>query len=419
MQQENLTLDAEQKLAVELSCDLAKRIVAITGQAGTGKTTIIQTVYELLASAGYSVVLCAPTGKAAKRIFEATGIPAMTVHRLLEYPHPGERDPKTGKALITTEPKRDRYNPLEYQVVLCDEFMMVNQEVYRNLIDAIPRGGVIRMFGDANQLAPIEKKANQGMEAPFNMVLNKFDSVRLETIHRQSEGSGIVMNGDRILKGMVPQRTPDFRIRMTNDPVDMIRQLCAGDVPFDAIENQIITPTKKTWVGTLKLNQLIQMLYRGAQNDWYTPTRHQWDARVPEANIRLTVGDKVIWTENNYDLEIFNGETGVIREIDHAMGFIKIDFGDRVVDVPPAIQTTRRDGGLAEYDPQRSIDLAYAITTHKSQGSEYKNVVYCMNKSASFLQNRRNFYTGVTRARMEVDTVTDQKSLTTAVYKKD
>ena len=131
MHQENLTLDAEQKLAVELSCDLSKRIVAIPGQAGTGKTTIILTVYELLASAGYSVVLCAPTGKAAKRIFEATGVPAVTVHRLLEYPHPGERDPKTGKALITTEPKRDRYNPLEYQVVLCDEFMMVNQEVSR------------------------------------------------------------------------------------------------------------------------------------------------------------------------------------------------------------------------------------------------------------------------------------------------
>src|SRR5690606_29136416 len=116
------------------------RIVPVTGVAGTGKTTIIRIVYNELREAGYSVVLCAPTGKAAKRIYEATGIPALTIHRLLEYPHPGERDEKTGKALATTDPKRNRGNPLPHDIVIADEYAMVNLEVHSNLVHALKSG---------------------------------------------------------------------------------------------------------------------------------------------------------------------------------------------------------------------------------------------------------------------------------------
>ena len=148
--------DKTQAEAIGACCDISRRIVPVTGAAGTGKTTILQNVYKTLKARGHQVVLCAPTGKAAKRIQEATGIRARTIHRLLEYPHPGERDEKTGKTLISTDPKRDRQNPIDFDVVLVDEYAMVSVEVHRNLIDALPHGGIIRMFGDANQLQPIE-----------------------------------------------------------------------------------------------------------------------------------------------------------------------------------------------------------------------------------------------------------------------
>ena len=170
--------DVEQIEAINLCCDLTKRIVAVTGEAGTGKTTIIKAVYSKLINyidthrrefkrdyiedrdkyqfnAEEYIVLVAPTGKAAKRIFEATGIPAMTIHRLLEYPTPGEIDENTGKALVASSPKRDKFNPIKQKIVLCDEYAMVSYELHRNLIDALPSGGCVRMFGDCNQLEPI------------------------------------------------------------------------------------------------------------------------------------------------------------------------------------------------------------------------------------------------------------------------
>ncbi len=154
-QETTIDLDETQLAAVERCCDLTQRVVPVTGAAGTGKTTILQNVYRRLYKQGREVVLCAPTGKAAKRITEATGIQACTIHRLLEYPFPGERDQTTGKALVSTDPKKDRNNPLNYMVVLCDEYAMVSVEVHRNLLDALPNGAVIRMFGDANKLQPI------------------------------------------------------------------------------------------------------------------------------------------------------------------------------------------------------------------------------------------------------------------------
>ena len=413
-----LELDTTQRQAVSECCDLSNRIVAVTGAAGTGKTTILQHVYRNLYKQGTEVVLCAPTGKAAKRITEATGIQACTIHRLLEYPHPGEVDQTTGKSLVTTDPKRDRAFPIEQKVVLADEYAMVNVEVHRNLLDSLPNGGVIRMFGDANQLQPIESnKRLQKEDSSFLKMLEKFDGIRLETIHRQAGDSNIISNGQRILQGQIPLRKEDFTLKFTDTPVegilDFIQDNLTNGVDYGTTDNQIISPTKVGWVGTEALNAAIQQLLQPATKPYVVVERQQW-SNIPEQ--RFYIGDKVINTVNNYPLEVFNGETGIITEFGDN-GDITIDFGDKDVTVPASLEMTGRYGTYY-MNPQKDLDLAYVITTHKSQGSEYDRICYVMNRSRSFLLNRKNFYTAISRARTHVSVITDQKSINLSLYKR-
>ena len=416
--EEELDLDATQLEAIDACCDLKRRIVAVTGAAGTGKTTILQNVYRTLYKQGRTVVLCAPTGKAAKRITEATGIEAYTIHRLLEYPHPGERDENTGKALISTDPKRDRNNPIEHLVVLCDEYAMVNVEVHRNLLDALPNGGVIRMFGDANQLQPIESnKRLQAQPSSFIKMLEKFDGIRLETIHRQADGSNIISNGRRIISGNMPTRTEDFEIKITIEPVqtvlNFIQDNLTEKIDYGSIDNQIISPTKVGWVGTEALNAAIQQLLQPTANNYRLIDRHKW-SKIEEQ--RIYIGDKVIFTVNNYPLEIFNGETGIVEQfLDD--GSIVVDFGDKTVSIPVALEMQGRHGTYYK-NPQKDLDLAYVITTHKAQGSEYDRFCYVMNKSRSYLLNRKNFYTGISRARTHATIISDAASINASLYKR-
>lgn len=458
LQKGDITLDDGQLVAVERCVDMSSgnRIVPVTGPAGTGKTTIIRVVHSILTEAGYNVVLCAPTGKAAKRIHEATGIPAQTIHRLLEYPHPGERDEKTGKALRSTDPKRNTKNPLVENIIIADEYAMVNTEVHTNLVAALRPGARLLMFGDANQLRPIESsKLQQGKPSPFETCISRFQGVALSMNHRQGKGSGVAENGKHILRGNVPKRYEDFEIRITSTPTQEIEDIVMeSGINFCSIDNQIISTTKKTWVGTYKLNILMQSLLNPRQPSKKSVRlpRHKWDEKLP---ITLLVGDKVIWTENSYDLRdemdryeaversddeppmtqaeaeehvktrkytpvppskmILNGETGIVTDIS-SDGDITIDVGDRIVDIPCMQLILDRQGNIVEIDPRRRIDLAYCITTHKSQGSEYSNVVYVMNKSAQFLLCRSNFYTAITRAREKAIVVADQRSLQSAVH---
>lgn len=434
--------DATQLAAIDRCCDMQQRIVPVTGVAGTGKTTIIREVYKTLTAAGYRVALCAPTGKAAKRIQEATGLPAMTIHRLLEYPHPGERDPKTGAAMISTVPKRDKENPISEQVVLADEYAMVNREVHRNLIDALPAGGRICMFGDVNQLKPIEEGKGALAESPFQAALRRFDGIVLETIHRQLEGSGVALNGERILAGRVPVRKDDFVLRITDQPIDalmthVMEQLDKG-INFGTNAGQIISPTKRSWVGTHKLNTALQdMLNPIGMSARMKIKRHTWDEKNP---VFVGVGDKVIWTQNTYDLRdeweryydgepsqgyiptpaekmIMNGESGVIVDIDDEGG-IKIDVGDRVVEVPHQMTVQDRRNNLVTIDPRRDMDLGFVITTHKAQGSEWPHIIYMLNRSTMFIQSRHNFYTAISRARLTCTVITDQPSLQNSVFQK-
>lgn len=419
MEIKDFTPDETQTEAIQASCDVSKRVVSVTGPAGTGKTTILKKAYEVLVAAGYTPALTAPTGKAAKRIKEATGIPATTMHRLLEYTHPGERDPDTGKVIGHSYPKRDKRNPLGYDAVFGDEYAMVNHELHRNTFDALPPGGLIRVFGDIHQLNPIEKSIPlREKPSPFKELLEnkKLKSVYLEHNYRQEEGSGIIFNAHRILKGFIPQRTEDFQMNITNSPIDMVFTIMTEahheGVDFASVDHQIITPGNKSWVGTVKLNASLQNFLRPETDLWQSIPRHKW-IRTP---VRMRPLDKVVITSNNYTLEVFNGETGIIQEITD-YGEIAIDLGDRMVVIPPIQAVMHSSGRMIEIDPRKDIDLAYAMTTHKCQGSEYGHVIYVLNKSTGYVQSRPNFYTAVTRARKKVNLVSDQRSLSTSVWK--
>ena len=438
-----MQLDSLQQEAVDVCLDKKNRIVAVTGPAGTGKTTIIKTVAEHLKVAGVSFVLAAPTGKAARRISEVTGYDAITLHKLLEYPKPGERDPETGKALAVTEPKRHAGNPLDYQVVIADEYMMVGYELDRNIIDALGRGGRLLVFGDQFQLPPIESGSYTPDKAAFEKHIER-KSVTLEFVYRQGEGSGILANANRIRKGSVPSKTEDFQISFVTNPVKAIasyveRALEQG-VDFRSIQNQIIVPTRKTWIGSVALNPVLRRALLPDYDYELELPRHNWDSKN---RCRVAVGDKVVCTENTYDMRnyderysefgrdgvpvastfiatpasrtMLNGETGIVDQILDD-GSLQIDFGDRIVEVPSVYAEYHwKSDNVYDVDPRKRIELAYALTTHKCQGSEYQRIIYVMNKSAAFMLGKRNFYTAVTRAREHVLVATDPISLSRAV----
>lgn len=407
-----ISLDSEQQLAVTLCMDLTKRIVSVTGAAGTGKTTILETTYAAFIEAGYSVKLAALAGKAAKRIEEVTGFPAMTIHRTLEFSHPGEVDPKTGKTYGISTPKRNMNYPIDCDVLFVDEYAMVNHELHRDIIDGLKRGALLRCFGDINQLPPIEEnKEVAAKPTPFKDILTRFPSVTLKKLHRQGEGSDIAVNASRILYGMCPVRKPNFELVITHDPVTKLKELIVDhpEISFGDINNQIITTQNRSWVGTHALNGGLQPMFHESMAGAVSIPRTTWDAKTPYF---AKVGDKIIWTKNDYNLNIFNGESGVIKQI-HDDGTLEIDFGDREVAVPPVV-TYFLHGQEKWYDPRKVIYLAYAITTHKSQGSEYDHVIYILNKSVYMMLNRANFYTAVTRARKSVWLITDPQSMQTA-----
>jgi exodeoxyribonuclease V alpha subunit len=242
-------------------------------------------------------------------------------------------------------------------------------------------------------------------------------------IHRQGEGSGVVSNGARIISGWSPTRTDDFNMIVTNDAVDAVINtvLVFGEkgIDFSTVDNQVITPQNTRWIGTHALNAKLQMMYRPEMDGWYNLPRHPW--AKPEESVRIHVGDKVVCTQNNYEIGsnvpeisgMFNGETGIVTEISE-YGEVLIDLGDRIVNVPPEIIVER---GERRYGikPLMDIQLAYALTTHKCQGSEYSHIVYVMNKSVRGMLNRKNFYTAVTRARKTATVVTDIPGLSAAL----
>jgi exodeoxyribonuclease V alpha subunit len=430
-----VTFDDTQLQAINACCDVDRRVVAVTGKAGTGKTMLIKEINARLTKAGYTVACSAPTGKAARRIQETCGIPAQTNHRLLGYGMPIEHtevDEKTGNTKyvkLSTGPKFTRASPLPYDVLLCDEYAMVNQELHRNLINALKPGARICMFGDRNQLKPIEENRNDDREpSAFEVCIDKFKGIELTTIHRQTEGSGIADNGARVLAGRLPvKHERDFDIRFTSDPVHVVREFVLeqqeAGYDYSTPDYQIITCMNKSWIGTKRLNQTIQALFWDRLSPSLTLPRHVWGHATAKKElddaIRVQVGTKVVYTANTYDLgneqSVFNGELGNVIAIDENEGSVEIDMGDRTIVVPPLLIVIRNDGTAIETDPRKNIDLAYVLTTHKVQGSEFNRACYVINRSTQFGQSRRNMYTAITRSREHCTLITDQLSIMKSV----
>jgi len=426
------TWDEDQQIAITRCCGKDERVVAVTGGAGTGKTSLIEEIYWQLNDAGYSVGVSTPTGKAAKRVQEATGVFAQTNHRMLGYGMPEEEvvediDGSKKRVRLSTGPKFNKNKPLHYDYILCDEYAMVNRVVHTELIAALKPGARIRMFGDTNQLKPIEeghKRNDPPVVSAFEMALNRFNGVVLNTNHRQNQGSGIHANAQAILAGSYPRRYDDCMLRITDHPVREISELVQSSltqgVDFSTPDHQIITQMNKSWIGTQKLNASLQALFWKKEHKALALPKSKWNE--DREAVKIQIGSKIVNTANIYDLgneqSMFNGEVGVVVGIDHDFGSIDVDFGDRIVNIPPLVVISNGDRQI-EFDPRTNIELAYVLTTHKMQGSECKSVVVMLNKSTAFMQSRRNLYTALTRAREHATIITDQSSIARSIKIKE
>ena len=361
-------------------------LLLITGGPGTGKTTILNGILELLGRMQLRCLLAAPTGRAAKRLSEVTGEDASTIHRLLE----AGIDPATGKMFFA----RDEENPLKCDAVIVDEMSMVDIQLLHSLLQAIPQGKRLILVGDPDQLPPV------GPGFPFGDMLRSgvLPSVRLTEIFRQAQQSLIVMNAHRVNQGEMPDLkcvTSDFFFmrRSSEEAVcSLIRDLCATRLPqnmgISSDQIQVLSPTRKGAVGTVNLNRLLQEALNPPGPD--KKERAFGDYLFRE-------GDRVMQIRNNYDIlwkktdasmvgaGIFNGDVGIIQSIDTGAETLSVLFDDKV----------------AEYDFTQLSELepAYAMTVHKSQGSEYRAVVLTAWNGSPYLLSRSILYTAITRAR--------------------
>lgn len=418
-------LDELQEQAVMKCCDISTRLYCVTGPAGAGKTELIKTIHKKLTDAGHDVLLVAPTAAAARRIWKATGLPASTIHRALKFSSPGERDPKTGEYKGTSVPGYDKNNPMPYDVVIGDEYAMVNRVVHRALVSAMKPGALLRCFGDLNQLPPIEESdADKEAGSIFAELLRKSNGTILTKIYRQDgEYQDIIENCSRILQGITPKATKNYRIKFTGEdrpevgPVYLLEQYVMecleNGIDFSKEENQIITPINRTWIGIHSLNTMLQRCFKDIGGDAYYPERHDWDKKAGYITA-LVVGDKVCNWKNNYGLNFFNGEGGYVKEIDHKDGTVVIQDEEREIVMPPYQEIVIR-GQTIGFNPQKDLYLGYAKTTHKCQGNEFMHCSYILNKSAFYTVNRANFYTASSRPRRSFQLFTDQRTIWQAV----
>ena len=362
-----------------------KGLLILTGGPGTGKTTVVKGIIDIFEKRGIEVLLCAPTGRAAKRMTEVTGRDAKTIHRLLEV----EWD-------VNDKPvfRRNASDPLSAGAVIIDEMSMVDAELFSSLLDALPIGCRIILVGDSDQLPSV---------GPGNVLTDLVDSgvlpvVCLTEIFRQARKSLIVMNAHRIISGEPPQLgvvDSDFFFMKREDFMsasDTVLQLISKRLPaaygFSPLDDiQILCPSRKGELGSVNLNRKLQAVLNPA-------VRNKNELRTSGGRI-FREGDKVMQIKNNYDIPwkkgseegagIFNGDIGILKKINYAAGTMTIDFDDRTASYPS--------------DNLSELELAYAVTVHKSQGSEYPVVIIPAVDIPPRLMYRNLLYTGVTRAK--------------------
>lgn len=398
-EKENLHLDDLQRKAVELA--VSRGVLLISGGPGTGKTTTINAIIRFFLADVKSVLLAAPTGRAAKRMTEATGYEAATIHRLLGYKAMGEEDEPENRG--TEEEfwrfERDPDNPLEADAVIIDEMSMVDLFLFHALLRAIRPGTRLIMVGDIHQLPSV----GPGRVLRDLMESGAFCSITLQKIFRQAKQSDIVMNAHRILQGQqldLENHSRDFFFLERRDPkviykhiVLLMEQMLPKYVQGTRDDIQVLTPMRKGALGCIRLNEVLQSVLNPEVPGKKETRAHDQVFRV---------GDKVMQTRNNYQMEweipgnfgmpiekgagVFNGDFGVIADVDTELAELIVRFDeDKVVHYP--------------FTQLEDLELAYAITVHKSQGSEYPAVILPLLSGPSGLFNRNLLYTAITRAR--------------------
>lgn len=390
-EKEGLMLDGLQKQAVLES--VKNSILILTGGPGTGKTTTINTIIRYFEAEGLDLFLAAPTGRAAKRMTEATGYEARTIHRMLEL---SGAMPEEGRRASF---ERNEENPLEADVIIVDEMSMVDIHLFNSLLKAVSPGTRLIFVGDVNQLPSV----GPGQVLSDLIKSKAFPVVRLQKIFRQAQESDIVVNAHKINRGEqieLGSKSRDFFFLerssvpvMYKHMVQLISQMLPPYVKARPYDIQVLTPMRKGSLGAETLNGILQSCLNAP------------DASKKEAHLGNTLfreGDKVMQTKNNYQLEweivsrygipidkgvgIFNGDMGVIREINDAVQTVLVEFEEQ-----------RRV--TYSFSQMEEVELAYAITIHKSQGSEYPAVVMPLLGGPKMLFNRNLLYTGVTRAK--------------------
>ena len=380
-----LTLSESQRAAVNLA--LSSKMVVITGGPGVGKTTLVNSILLIIRAKNLNVTLCAPTGRAAKRLTESTGLEAKTIHRLLEF------DPKTFGF------KRNRENPLTSDLVVIDESSMVDIALMNKLLGAIPDGAALMIVGDVDQLPSVGPGAVLGDIIDSGRV----PTVRLTEIFRQAASSRIIINAHRINKGEMPLKAEgtelsDFYFIPAETPEqihDILIQAVTKRIPnrfglHPVRDIQVLTPMNRGGLGARSLNAALQL----ALNEKGEP-------KVTRFGTTFAPGDKVIQTVNNYDKEVFNGDIGQITEIDVEEGLLKVEYDGRTVEY--------------EFGELDEVSLAYATSIHKSQGSEYPAVVIPLAMQHYTLLERNLIYTAVTRGKKLVTIIGQPKALAMAV----
>ena len=383
-EERGLALSEEQARAVALA--LKEKLAIITGGPGTGKTTIVSCILDLYKQVGARVLLMAPTGRAAKRLSETTGAEAATIHRALEF------SPQTGGF------RRNAAEPLRADAVVVDEMSMVDTFLMYHLLKAVPPGARLIMVGDVHQLPAV---------GPGNVLKDLMDSgvvpvARLTQIYRQARESLIVVNAHRINQGDFPvlaalEDDKDFVFIGRKEPESIkaaLLNLVCRELPsrygFDPVRDlQVITPMHRGAVGVQTLNHELQQRLNGRA------PRFTFGARV------FRRGDKVMQLRNNYYKEVFNGDIGLVTGLNAATGQLQVEF----------------DGRVVAYDPGEGeeITLAYAVTVHKAQGSEFPGVLLVLTTHHYLLLQRNLLYTALTRGRRLVVLLGSKQALAMAI----
>jgi exodeoxyribonuclease V alpha subunit len=379
-----LRLAESQMQALRLA--VASKVLVITGGPGVGKTTLVNSILTILRAKGVNVALCAPTGRAAKRLGESTGLEAKTIHRLLEI------DPKNGGF------RRGKEYPLDCDLLVIDEASMVDVMLMRSLLASLPDKAALVIVGDVDQLPSV----GPGQVLGDIIASDAVPVVRLTEVFRQAATSRVIVNAHRINRGQMPELAAvegsDFYFVDAADPEEAARKLVTvvrDRIParfgLDAVRDiQVLCPMNRGGVGARSLNIALQ------------------DALNPPGGVKVErfgstygAGDKVMQVVNDYDRDVFNGDLGIVARIDVEQGELVATFDGRDV--------TYRFGELDE------LSLAYATTIHKSQGSEYPAVVIPLTTQHYTMLARNLLYTGVTRGKQLVVLVGQRKALAIAV----